>query len=162
MEKLTEQYARHAERFGFEGVWECARGDLPPIELGHLSLQLQRIDRCAAERLDDRARRRRPAWKLPQDEARGLAEALEAEGLPDRQIAAMATVTTKTLRSWRANPEAGMRASPAGTASSRRSWHAPSKPWAASTTARPSGGLTGSSCSTRSRSRPPVVNLTGG
>ena len=91
---------------GSRGCGECARGDLPPLELGHLSLQLQRIDQRAAERLDDRAHRRRPVWKLPQDDARELAQALEAEGLPDRQIAAMATVTTKTVRNWRGNPEA--------------------------------------------------------
>ena len=94
MKKLTKKYARHAERFGFEGVWESAKGELPPLELGNLSLRLQRIDQRAAERLDDRARRRWKPWKLPQHEARELAEALDRFGLPDRKLAAMATVTT--------------------------------------------------------------------
>jgi hypothetical protein len=107
-------YARHAERYGTELVFETAAGlvepfraDLDDRELGYLSLRLQNLD---------------PDWRLPKGEhdrperdpvdglmkapggfeVRGLDGAdfalrLVSAGVPERQAARMAMVSRRTI-----------------------------------------------------------------
>jgi hypothetical protein len=98
-EAMFRGLVRHAELFGPELVFETAAGDgFGALELGRLSLQLQRVDRQRAVREG----RRRAGWRLERAAARGLAAGLLGERLPDRRVAEMATCSVRTVRALRA------------------------------------------------------------
>jgi DNA-directed RNA polymerase specialized sigma24 family protein len=77
---LTD-FVRHAERFGVECVYETAE-ETGLSDLGYLTRHLRRIDR---------------SWRLsPNQRERLIAELLGA-GLPQREIADLAGVSTDTV-----------------------------------------------------------------
>lgn len=80
------QYVRHAERFGTEFVFETARFELEPVEMGHLAKHLRRIDK---------------RWSLSKEDREGLLVALIDGGVSDKNIREMVGVSQPTVRDRR-------------------------------------------------------------
>ena len=78
------RYIRHAELYGFDAdYFEIAARDLDPLDLGRLSLRLQRLD---------------PKWRLPQDVARELAISIVTAGESPEWACRAARCSRRTLQ----------------------------------------------------------------
>jgi hypothetical protein len=78
-----DAYRRHAERFGAECVFETAVGDLSVVDLGRLSIRMQKLD---------------PRWRVPADRAQFAGDLIDA-GEPLDRACRMAMISRTTL--WR-------------------------------------------------------------
>jgi len=78
------RYVRHAELYGFDAdYFEIAARDLDPLDLGRLTLRLQRLE---------------PKWRLSQDAARALAISIVAAGESPEWACRAARCSRRTLQ----------------------------------------------------------------
>ena len=85
---MLQRYIRHAEVYGVPGVFEAARDELEPDELGSLALRLRRV----AETKDQE-------WGLPAEDRAWLIDHLLSTDTADARVCEIVGISRQTL--WR-------------------------------------------------------------